>query len=276
MTHQPDITRIDPAKLRFLSLGAGVQSSTIALMACDFPLHERPDCAVFADTNDEGAATYKHLEWLIKQLNYPVCIVSRGSLSEALFSGEDEARIPAYVEAGGLSKRQCTRNWKVRVIRKEVRRLLGRPGRAYVAPGSVEQWIGISLNEAARMKPAGVRFINNRFLLIERAMTRVDCINWLTARGYPIPPKSACVYCGFKSDIDWQEMKDNCPDDFEKACVTDERLRTPENIIRFHGALFLHKSLFPLRIVDFKPKPRLTKWFQPDMWMNECYGGCGL
>src|SRR3546814_6557420 len=50
----------------------------------------------------------------------------------------------------------------------EVRRLLGKPGRAYIAPGSVEQWIGISLDEADRMKPSGVRFIVNRYPLIER------------------------------------------------------------------------------------------------------------
>ena len=48
-----------------LSLGAGVQSSTLLLMSC---LGELPklDCAVFADTGWETKATYRHLEWLIE------------------------------------------------------------------------------------------------------------------------------------------------------------------------------------------------------------------
>lgn len=263
--------------LTCLSLGAGIQSSTIALLSSELPIGSgRPDCAIFADTGDEGEETYAYLKNLIPKLSFPVHIVSRGSLSAALRSGEDEARIPAFVEAGGISKRQCTRNWKIREIRKAVRAILGKPGRDYIAPGSVCQWIGISLNEAARMKPSGVRFIRNRFPLIERAMTRKDCISWLTERGHPIPPKSACVYCAFKSDIDWQEMKDFRPADFEKACLMDEWFREPEQVLRFRGRLFLHKSFVPLRLVDFKPKPRLEKWFQPEMWINECEGMCGV
>lgn len=40
-------------KLVVLSLGAGVQSSTMALMAAKGEITPMPDCAIFADTQSE-------------------------------------------------------------------------------------------------------------------------------------------------------------------------------------------------------------------------------
>ena len=50
-------------KLVVISLGAGVQSSTMALKAgCgEFP---RPDCAIFADTGYEPKSVYIYLDYL--------------------------------------------------------------------------------------------------------------------------------------------------------------------------------------------------------------------
>ena len=49
--------------LRVLSLGAGVQSSALALMAeeGDAPM---PDCAIFADVGAEPQEVYDYLEYL--------------------------------------------------------------------------------------------------------------------------------------------------------------------------------------------------------------------
>lgn len=44
-------------KLRVLSLGAGVQSTTLALMAAHGEFEQMPDCAIFADTGWEPRAT---------------------------------------------------------------------------------------------------------------------------------------------------------------------------------------------------------------------------
>ena len=51
-----------------LSLGAGVQSTTLALMAARgdlSPGFPQPLAAVFADTGWEPATVYRHLHWLI-------------------------------------------------------------------------------------------------------------------------------------------------------------------------------------------------------------------
>lgn len=42
-----------PIRLRALSLGAGVQSTTMALMAAHGEIGPMPDCAIFADTGWE-------------------------------------------------------------------------------------------------------------------------------------------------------------------------------------------------------------------------------
>ena len=59
-------------KLNVLSLGAGVQSTVMALMAAEGEITPMPDCAIFADTQFEPESVYTHLDWLETQLPYPV------------------------------------------------------------------------------------------------------------------------------------------------------------------------------------------------------------
>lgn len=54
-----------------ISLGAGVQSSTMALMAELGEITPRPNAAIFADTQAEPASVYRWLDWLEKQLSFP-------------------------------------------------------------------------------------------------------------------------------------------------------------------------------------------------------------
>ena len=46
----PDPAQAAGIRLRVLSLGAGVQSTTLALMAAHGEIGPMPDCAIFADT----------------------------------------------------------------------------------------------------------------------------------------------------------------------------------------------------------------------------------
>src|SRR5580765_5152088 len=89
-------TRRDPAShegaevmtlLRVISLGAGVQSTTMALMAAHGELTPMPDCAIFADTGAEPAHVYDHLQRLIPKLPFPVHTVSAGNIADDLKRG---------------------------------------------------------------------------------------------------------------------------------------------------------------------------------------------
>ena len=73
---------VKSSSLRVLSLGAGVQSTTLALMIehGEVPM---VDCGIFADTQNEPQKVMEHLDWLEKKLSYPIYRVTAGDLKIA-------------------------------------------------------------------------------------------------------------------------------------------------------------------------------------------------
>lgn len=67
---------VENAALRVVSLGAGVQSTVLLLMAAKREIGPMPDCAIFADTQFEPPAIYEHLAWLSDEVNLSglVCV----------------------------------------------------------------------------------------------------------------------------------------------------------------------------------------------------------
>jgi 3'-phosphoadenosine 5'-phosphosulfate sulfotransferase (PAPS reductase)/FAD synthetase len=108
--------------VQLISLGAGVQSSTMALMATAGEIGPMPKAAIFADTQDEPASVYRWLDWLEKQLPFPVVRVTKGKLSDEgvrmrvskkghVYSRTD---IPYFTlsargELGKIPNRSCTK-----------------------------------------------------------------------------------------------------------------------------------------------------------------------
>tara|TARA_Y100000310_G_scaffold174058_1_gene174178 strand:+ start:1068 stop:1460 length:393 start_codon:yes stop_codon:yes gene_type:complete len=77
-------------KLHVISLGAGVQSTTMALMAAHGEITPMPSAAIFSDTGWEPAGVYNHLKWLMSGnvLPFPVHIVNNGNIRDALTTAE--------------------------------------------------------------------------------------------------------------------------------------------------------------------------------------------
>lgn len=264
--------------LTVLSLGAGVQSSTLALMAAEGDL-PRPDCAIFADTGCEPRPVYEWLDYLTARLPYPVYRVQEADgllagLRRSL-AGRRFASLPAYTESerdgGGRLRRQCTREYKVEPITRRIRGLLDlRPGQR-VRGVAVTLWIGISLDEVVRMKPNRTSWIQNAWPLIDLRMTRTDCIRWLTQHGYPTPPKSSCVICPYHDNRYWRWLRDEDGEGWQTALDVDQALRGG-----LHGTrqrVYLHRSLRPLGDVDLStPEER----GQLGLWEHaeECAGVC--
>lgn len=152
-------------QLTILSLGAGVQSTTTALMVKhgDLPMI---DAAIFADTGWEPQAVYEHLAWLESVVPFPVHRVSAGSLRDDTLArnnttGGRFSAVPWFLSTGGLGRRQCTKEYKIRPIQRKVRELLD----ARRPKGACSMWIGISMDEALRRKPSVVGYIVNRWPL---------------------------------------------------------------------------------------------------------------
>lgn len=201
--------------MNLISLGAGVQSSTMALMAAHGELTPMPEGAIFADTCCEPLAVYHWLAWLEKQLPFPVyrVVEKRGLLHHIMRSVRRHrfAGAPFFTEStteAGMLRRQCTSEFKIKPMLQKVRELIGlRKGqRGQRHRIQAVQWIGISVDEATRMKPSRVHWIERRWPLVEIRMSRNDCLKWLKKRNYPLPPPSACTFCPYHSDAEWRHL----------------------------------------------------------------------
>jgi hypothetical protein len=265
---------------RILSLGAGVQSTTLALMAARGEIPP-PDCAIFADTGWEPKAVYEHLDRLEAMLPFPVYRVQAGNIRDDI-EAKNSARsgrfssVPWFMLMPDgkktMGRRQCTAHYKIEPLARKVRELLGHTGKGRVR-GQAEILIGISTDEAQRMKPARVRYMRNVWPLIDLGMSRQGCLRWLEERQYPRAPKSSCIGCPFHSDAQWRELKDNAPDEWADAVRLDEVIRDGGSHRGLRGQQFMHRSCKPLAEVD------LSTWEergQADLFNEECEGMCGV
>lgn len=314
---EADLTKQDTPALRLLSLGAGVQSTTLLLLAAEGRL-PRIDGAVFSDTGWEPRAVYEHLNRLEREVAEPAGIpiyrVSGGNIRDDALDPEHRfASMPLHVlgpcqvctghkddapghvedltgevdgqayerysgvcprckgsgKQEGLSRRQCTSEYKLKPIKRQVRRLLGYPHPTRVPRGVfAEQWIGISRDEFHRAKDSGIRYLCSVFPLLylggaadgREGWTRDDCARYLRSRGWESTPKSACVGCPFSGNSRWRLLRDHFPDEWADAVEFDHAIRTgnARGTAMGHslrGEAFLHRSKKPL---DQAPIDRVT------------------
>lgn len=264
--------------MRFLSLGAGVQSSTLALMIARGELPP-VDAAIFSDTKWEPKAVYEWLDWLETQLPFPVYRVSEGNLRDDVLleqntTGGRFATVPWFVTnpdgSPGMGRRQCTSEYKLKPLVREKRRLLGYQKGERIPPKSCETVIGISLDEASRMKESTERWNANVFPLIDLRMTRADCLKWMERNGYPTPPKSSCLGCPFHSDAQWRQIKAD-PEAWSDVVQIDRAIRNTVRGIK--GKQFMHAKRVPLETLDFATAEERG---QTNLFENECEGMCGV
>lgn len=277
-----------PPKTKFtvLNLGAGVQSSCLALMAARGQIDGMPDFAVFADTQAEPKEVYAWLDWLEKQLPFPVYRVTRGSLTEESLRVRRSGRsnknylrrlIPLFgVMPDGKKTaaigRKCTADYKIVPIIRKIKEACG------IARGqkeiTVTQWIGISYDEMQRAKVPSHAWTQHRWPLIEKKMMREHCIKWMRENGYPEPPRSACYYCPFHSNEEWHRLKTQDPEYFKLAVDFDNQIRAlykaKDDTMRME--VYLHSECKPLGEIEFNRDDGQTEWD----FKSECEGMCGL
>ena len=270
--------------IKVLSLGAGVQSTVLALMAerGEYGL-EKPDLAIFADTGWEPPAVYEHLEWLEDQLSFEVVHVSAGNLRDDIIEGvaPDGHRflgVPVFTVNPDGSKgrliRQCTSNYKLEPIHAHLRERLGiQQRRRAPKHKGVEMWLGISIDEIVRQKDSRYEWVTHKYPLVEREFSRAQLLSWFQER-YPgrVLPRSACIGCPFHSDASWKDMQRNDPASFMEAVHIDWVLRnSPSTRGAVKGMAYLHASRTPLDQVDFSEATGYA-----DLMAEECEGLCGI
>lgn len=288
-----------------LNLGAGVQSTTLYLLGCGENPEYRYDYAVFADTQAEPKAVYKHLAWLRSLGGPPILTATAGSLKENLLQGRNAAgqklshgsftSIPCFTaldhatrpadydplkEAGRIG-RQCTRDYKSDVVKKVIREvILGlRPRKHVPRRLKVYQYLGISTDEASRSVRIRERFAKDVkwstpvFPLLEKGWTRRGCKEFLKARVPHPVPRSACTFCPYKDDTEWADLKNTSPEEWAEVVELDRRLRDDARCSKnLNDRLYLHRKCIPLEMVDLSnPQPAKLDQFS----LFDCLGMCG-
>lgn len=271
--------------MRILNLGAGVQSTAVYLMMMDGTI-ETADHAIFADTQDEPQAVYDHLQWLQSLDGPPIRVVTQGKLSNDLINGTNStgqrfASIPAFTRGGGIVRRQCSSEYKITPIEREIRRnILGlKPRQRVPRDVCITQVFGISFDERSRASRIFERYNFNEgnwtceFPLVEARMTRQDCIAYLQERVPHEVPRSACVFCPFHSDAEWVRIRDTDQEAWNRAVEVDYAIRSEHSRYSqgMDDDLFLHRSRKPLDEATLIPDVQQALGFD-----HECEGMCGL
>jgi len=293
-------------EFHILNLGAGVQSTALYLMfmreqitelvtvtcnrdfspiqAQNYPV--KLDAAIFADTKEEPIGVYRHLEWLQSLNGPPILVRSAGKLGDDLIAGRASRGksassfmdIPAFTThtgSNGRTKRQCSANYKIRVIEQTIRRdLIGLTPRRSPRGVKVTQYIGISMDEAGRAKRIAAvkrpKYVKVRFPLIEHFMTRANCLTYLADKVPHKTPRSACVFCPFHSDYEWNQQKTEDPAAWSRSIEIEKAMQ------KHDSTLYLHPSCVPLELVQLDTTPDPRKAQIALNFSAECMGVCGV
>jgi hypothetical protein len=216
------------------------------------------DVVITSDTGWERRATYEAREfythWL-QERGMRVEVVSAGNIRK--LGAEEHIHIPFFTSDGGPLQRQCTVNFKIIPIKRRLRELAGYHPTKHPHPpaGTIELWMGISLDEYQRMNHSRVQFIVHRWPLIERKMARNECADYLEAHGLPVPIKSSCIGCPYRRASEWMDMRDNSPEEWLEVIEFDEANR--HNPLAERGgslvdALYVYSRAVPLATADLE------------------------
>ena len=166
-------------------------------------------------------------------------------------------RVPSYHSKGGMYRRRCTMDWKIRPIHRYVRTRLGL-SKGQLMRRYARCLLGISVDEAHRMAPSRKYWELKTYPLVEANMSRVECRKLLDEMGFGEVPSSACVFCPFQSSGRWRQIRQN-PRDYQHALDAETQI---------DGTF--HRSGLPLQDAIAQMDE------QGELFAEECSGICGV
>lgn len=272
--------------VRAFSFGGGVQSHAVLAMQAMRQLENPYDVFIFSNVghDSENPETLAYLE------NYtrPFCeefginlielrrnVRGRGevTLYEEIHYQRRSIIIPAYFGQGGFGNRNCTTDFKVRVIDRYIRDAgythgyvglgistdeFGRArstewhnyeGGDYAPDENAPQQLSMFEEDEKSDKEPSRRWLGywkrREYPLIEQRISRAMCAEIIAAAGLPEPPKSSCYFCPFKRPEEWKQLKEQSPNLFEKAVGIEAAINEKRLYLAKDG-MFLHRSKRPL------------------------------
>jgi hypothetical protein len=147
------------------------------------------------------------------------------------------------------------------------------------------QYFGISFDERGRSVRIRDRMKDLSWskpifpLLAPKNWTRGHCKKWLKDKVPHKVPRSACVYCPFKSNEEWLHLKNTDKKGWIKSIEVDNALRSDVVLHRNeeNKSMYLHNQCVPLDMVDLEKEVNKGKSLSNfGLLENECEGMCGV
>lgn len=274
----------------YCSFGGGIQSTAIALL-----IHHEPDriveavgalpkAHIFADTGAEMIGVIEHIKHLGKIGVFDrsvLRVVHNGSLlSKKHRNWSPRSFIPLFTRdtSGkvGMLRRKCTNEFKIKPIEKAIRGDIGLKKYQNGTARSVGLMLGISTDEAQRMRDNRTKLFKNLYPLIELGWDRAQCREYCIEKlGYE-PLKSRCFMCPYISD--WDSIRRNQSKEFDRAVKFDEEIRDITNRKGKDGIkseTYVHRNCRPLAEAVVN-QGDLFLGFPDDDFQSECSGHCGI
>lgn len=191
-----------------------------------------------------------------------------------------------------MGRRQCTKEYKIDVVERTIRReLVGlQPRQRMPKDIRVVQYFGLSYEEMRRVfrvqnRFLKVRWATPRFPLVEMGMDRAKCKEFLAGRVPHEVPRSACVFCPYKRNDEWRRLRDTDPEGWARAIQIDRAIREQTSLCAqgLRAQQFLHRSLVPLEEADLsvdkgEKKEAAHGFLEPGDGVegSSCEGMCGV
>jgi hypothetical protein len=215
----------------------------------------KPDVSVIADTGYEKRSTWDYYESvLVPELAKVGVTLHRVTRAEwgnkwgmGLFATGGDLLIPAFSGQSGEPAKLtnfCSKAWKQEVVNRWLSHTHG------LTPAKRRKWMGFSLDEPTRWLPQAENPETWLPLVNGVPLRRHDCRSLVMREmGWPEPPRSNCWMCPNQSDDEWQEIRDNRPDEFAAAVKMEREIRKRDP----HA--YMHRQCVPLDEVDWtKPQ----------------------
>ncbi|MBG9692532.1 hypothetical protein ABD91_17180 [Lysinibacillus sphaericus] len=304
---------------KVLSFGGGTQSAH--LLESHFRGEIDYDYIAFSDTGAEPEFIHEQVKWWQARQkevgNITPFIITRHSsmhrgleemLMRYIFTDYQRFQMPLYfnkvdqesgeIKKGGMMPRQCTGDFKIIPVQQAIRKLIKaelglRPRQLMPRNVAIIMDIGFSSDEINRVNGYVSHqsdYIYLAYPLIEQGLTTEESIQFLDDNGFP-SRRSRCYFCPFNCSgdrardigMDWQEIIDQEPISFLKACYFDSKLRDVQatgrknmrSIPYFHFSRTALKEVYANEYELLKKKNRVhieqweTEWHE---FLNNKYG----
>lgn len=209
----------------------------------------KPDHACMVDTNRERSSTWRYVRAVIapelEALGIPFTIIDRARYATVDLFGGDEGEsclLPGYTTQGtgdGKLPEFCSNEWKGRVVMR-----WAAEQEAWKETG-VDCWIGFTSEEKHRRRNSSTKWYQKVYPMLDVVRQHVSKVYDICAEfGWPDPVRSCCWMCPNMANPEWESLRNDDPDDFQKAVEIEKEVRAID------PHFYLHESRIPLDMAD--------------------------